>query len=502
MKQFFLPFFLLINFLHASSFQALYKSIPPNATSKYFAFYNLYPETFEGKQALEKGWKNLKIHLEKQSLTNIPSIDIHKIIDIISYGSTNNHKILSEQEIEFIKQISMQLPHKSLKGHKLYSEEEILALPENELDLARAIFVSKKASKQEIASYEATLDLMAIHILAKLPPNPSIPTIIETMNQFLFFDLRFRFPPQSTYAKDIDTYTFLSSVMDSRRGVCLGVSTLYLCLAQRLNIPLEIITPPGHIFIRYNNNNNIINIETTARGIHLPSEEYLSIETKALEKRTLKEVVGLIYMNEASIYWMKKKYNTAKELYEKAQPYLKNDYLLKMFLGYQYLFTNQKEKGKALLASIKDFIPPHHMSKDSIIEDYLSEKTGKEGIEAVYLSVDDNRESIIEKQKALKKIVKKHPYFRMGLFQLAITYLQLSQEKEAYSLLKKLHKMDSDNVIVNYYLAILSYKRYNFPAAKQYSELCAKILESHKHMPKAFISLVKEINRKIPLNLS
>ena len=77
----------------------------------------------------------------------------------------------------------------------------------------------------------------------------------------------FRFPPHSLYAKDIDVYTFLPSVLDSRRGVCLGVSILYLCLAQRLDLPLEAMTPPGHIYVRYGED---LNIETTARGIDVP----------------------------------------------------------------------------------------------------------------------------------------------------------------------------------------------------------------------------------------
>ena len=140
---------------------------------------------------------------------------------------------------------------------------------------------------------------------------------INTINWYLFDELRLRFPPHSLYSEEIDLYTFLPSVLDSRRGVCLGVSTLYLCLAQRLNLNLEIVTPPGHIFVRYNGGE--INIETTARGIHIPTEHYLSVHTRSLQERNIKEVVGLTFFNQASALWQAGKLKEAITAYERAQ---------------------------------------------------------------------------------------------------------------------------------------------------------------------------------------
>src|SRR5665647_1570782 len=105
---------------------------------------------------------------------------------------------------------------------------------------------------------------MALQILARLPPKASPQQKILKINELIFDEMRFRFPPHSLYAKDIDVYTFLPSVLDSHRGVCLGVSILYLCIAQRLDLNLEMITPPGHIYVRYRTTDQTINIETTA----------------------------------------------------------------------------------------------------------------------------------------------------------------------------------------------------------------------------------------------
>ena len=85
-----------------------------------------------------------------------------------------------------------------------------------------------------------------------------------------------------------------------------------------VDLKLEAITPPGHIYVRYvDPKGEIINIETTARGIDIPSEMYFSLETRKLQQRTIKEVVGLAFMNQAAVAWHKNETKTAIDLYER-----------------------------------------------------------------------------------------------------------------------------------------------------------------------------------------
>ena len=51
----FLPFFLCAT----SSLPGLYSSLDPTSVSQHFAFYELYPETPEGRQALKHAWELL-----------------------------------------------------------------------------------------------------------------------------------------------------------------------------------------------------------------------------------------------------------------------------------------------------------------------------------------------------------------------------------------------------------------------------------------------------------
>ena len=496
--------FLSFSFLFADispSIQGIYKSLDPHSLSQLFAFYELYPKTNEGKKALKKALKLLHAeNLQKKSFS-LPKIDIEFIISLINDKNLNEIQLQKEQ-LELIEELGKNLCNRKLKGHKVKEEKDLFSLAAEEIDIARAIFLSsigpKDNNQQKMRSYEAFLDLMALQVLARLNKDSTNIDKIQAINQFIFFEMHFRYPPRSLEAKEIDTFTFLPSVMDGRRGVCLGVSILYLCIAQRIGLPLEIATPPGHIFLRYKHNGEYINIETTARGIHLPTEIYLGIETHQLTKRNYKDVIGLSFMNLASVAWGKENFPQAVKLYEKALPYLPEDYMLKEFLGYNYLFCGRKKEGIRLLKEVKNHLPSFSVSKETIAQDYLNKKTDEEGIKAVFLSIDETRESIILKQKKIQDILKKFPHFRAGILQLANTYLQLSRSKEAQNILKTYEKIDPNEPIVNYYLSAISFERYDFPSAWKYLKKTEKLLQPFSHFPRGLQQLKISLKRKCP----
>lgn len=478
---------------------SLYKSLDQKSVIQHFAFYKLYPETSEGKEALKKAWRLLKQENVKDPLV-LPSLDINLMINLVNKEGSNLSENLDEEKLLFLESLGKNFKNRSLKGHQIWDIKETLNLNINEIDLARALFLEELEGQKDVSYkiryFEACLDLMALQILAKLNDNPTDLDKINAINDFIFYEKRFRFPPQSIHAKEIDTYTFLSSVMDSRRGVCLGVSILYLTLAQRLGVDLEIITPPGHIFIRYKEKNgNITNIETTARGVNYPSDVYLGLETKKLQQRNIKEVVALAFINQASVYWSNQKYETAVSLYKKAMKYMPDDKMLKFMLGLNLLFINEEKEAKELLSTLINFKSDFVTTKDNILEDFFNNKVDVESIKAIFLPVDETRTSIIEKQKSLKKIVEKYPKFRAGIFQLTNTYLQLGREKEAAIYLNKLYELDPHDIIVNYYLSVISYERLDYQNAWKFLKNTENLLEKENHYPKALKSYKEVLKR-------
>jgi tetratricopeptide (TPR) repeat protein len=326
-----------------------------------------------------------------------------------------------------------------------------------------------------------------------LPANASPEEKIIAMNTFIFNEMGFRFPPHSLYAKAVDLYTFLPSVLDSRRGVCLGVSILYLCIAQRLALPLEMITPPGHIYVRHCSNDKVINIETTARGMHLDSKEYLSINNRSLQKRTIKEVIGMAHFNQASVYWQTGDYEKALGAYQKAEPYMHGDPLLKELMGYILILTGDRERGEILLREIKDIIPDYAIVKNTMAEDYLVGRVDAKGIGVIFSKVDEDRQSILIKKEALEGTIERYPHFRSGILSLAITWLQLHRLGEALETLKRFLELDTSDPEVHYYLSVLYAQRRDYTNAWNHLQQAEIIVKRHGHAPEALTELRREL---------
>lgn len=436
----------------------------------------------------------------------LPSTFSQSLLSSIACPTPKTPLFLQEDQLKTIENLGQHLKNRSLKGYGIWDRKLLESLSAGEIDLARALFLSEMEqdtpeARLKVRSYEAHVDLMALQILARLSDNSTPKEKIRAINDYIFGEMRFRFPPHSLYAKDIDIYTLLPSVLDSRRGVCLGVSILYLCLAQRLDLPLEAITPPGHIYVRYVDpeTSEMINIETTARGIDMPSEVYLGIDTRRLPKRSLKEVIGLAFMNQASVGWHRKDFAATIKLYEMASHYLSSDdYLLNMFLGLNYLFAGHTKEGKALLKKIQGHHPDHMISGDTVSEDYLAGKTDSDAILAIYSEIDEKRSSILEKQKKLEEVAVKFPTFRQGLFHLAITHLQLGREKDALPLLERYILLDPNDPTANYYLAAIHYQRFNFVEAWKYLRQTEKIVFAQDHHPRALKDLRQDLQRSCP----
>jgi len=480
--------------------QALYHSLDPHSVSKHLAFYHLYPDTDQGIKARHRAYELLTAHHPNPPQAPfefpLPDLSIDRLVNLVNKEPFDAGPALSDSELDFIDRLANFLPNRHLPGHHLQEKEAIAKLPSNEIDLARALLVYEGVTPIEIKRYEASLDLMALQILATLPKDATARQKVDAISHFIFFEQGFRFPPHSLYAEDIDLYTFLPAVLDSRQGVCLGVSILYLCLAQRLDLNLEIITPPGHIFIRLEEDQ--LNIETTARGIHLPDETYLGVNTRHLQRRTLKEVVGLAFINQASVIWQKGDHNEVVRLYEVARIFLPHDPLLQMFYAYNLLFTGANEKGKALLKEIVSEPFNYAVTAESAPEDYLQGRVDLEGLKVLFERVDETRDSILAKQKKLQKILRKHPKFRDGWLHLAVTYLQLSRAKEARESLLGYHVLSDTSATVEYYLAQIALQRMDYRAAQSHLNQATRLTKSRSHNPKALKHLKRALHQVYP----
>jgi tetratricopeptide (TPR) repeat protein len=489
--------------LNASTARILYSSLDPQSIPQHLAFYELFPNSKEGEKALEHAWKLLSggRHSFKQStLTAFSPETLNGLINLVNKPADAETPLLTETELQMVDNLASRLPNRKLRGSSVRTEKEVLALPPDQVDLARGLFLTQLGEDkwETILSYEAMIDLMALQLLTKVSFGSSPQEKIQAISSLIFDEMGFRFPPHSLYAKDVDLYTFLPSVLDSRQGVCLGVSILYLCLAQRLDLTLEAITPPGHIYVRWKQGTEVRNIETTARGVHIDSEEYLGIETRELEQKNIKEVIGLAHINQASVYLHEARFSDARESYEKALPYLPDYILIKELLGYTYVFVGEEAKGRNLLEQVRGRIPAHSITPSSLVEDYLDGKVEASQIQILFRRVDDDRASIFNKKQDLEKSLANSPYFKDGWRALAITWLQLHREKEALKVLEHCHTLCPDDPTVEYYLAALLAGRMDYQKAWEHLKTCESLVHSRDHDPKGLKQLRKQLSMLYP----
>lgn len=514
MKRCFYQFLLTISILIASPhsitaaiseghLKMLFNGMDPTSVAQHLAFFSLYPTTKEGQNSLEISWKLLSqqssVPLQgnvMQSL-QVTQKQLGLLVDLVNRPPGSAATVLSDDTLRVLNYLSQSLAHRRLRGHNATTEEQVLLLPSEEIDLARGLLLSELGPDNLplILSYEALLDLMACQVRATLCYPASDFQKIEALNHFIFEEMHFRFPAHSLYSKDIDLYTFLPSVLDSRRGVCLGVSILYLCLAQRLDLPLEMITPPGHIYVRYRKNGKEINIETTARGIHLNSEEYLSLSTRSLQLRNIKEVIGMAHMNQAAVHWGKEDYNATLNCYKKAKPYLEGDPLLQELMAYAQILSGNVDEGTQMLKSLPKDLPDHLVIKDTMAEDFLLGNVDVDGIKTVFQTVDEKRESVLQKRDRLQKVVERCPKFRHGWFSLAITWLQLNRYKEAVEVLTRFQRLDPSDPTAEYYLAVLHAERWNYPKAWIHLENAERIVAARDYYPRQLKELKRELKK-------
>jgi len=143
--------------------------------------------------------------------------------------------------------------------------------------------------------------------------------VISALNRILFVEEGFIY---DCVAGNPDNY-LLHRVIARRRGNCLGLTALYLLLAERLSLPLHIVYVPSHCFVRYEDAGARINIETGEKGAEWEDERYLrefQLTRKWPYMRSLgrKEMIAVYLKSLGAAYSRKGREDHALRLYREA----------------------------------------------------------------------------------------------------------------------------------------------------------------------------------------
>lgn len=485
--------------------KATLATIPKTSLRKLLFFASLYPNTDEGKIALREAFEAFSRDPYKESLSFSPlfaqSATLLATLSEPTLFTKTKTPELSEETLQCVENLGKHLPHKALRGHTAQSLEEVEQLESHEIDLARALLLlEKEISPQNnvpISSIEASLDLLALSVLARVPLEAEPAMKIRELNHVLFDELALRFPPQSEVEAKVQQFSELSTVLFSRRGVCLGASTLYLCLAQRIGLSLSIFTPPGHIFVGHKGASALRAIETTARGIDVPVEEYLGVSLRSLPERSLKEVIGMVAFNRAALAISKKEWEKALSFYTTASRF-ESDEELSLMIGMTELILGKKRVAQKVAKEALQNPSSHRVEHDLLLLDMSRGFLSKESAEAILETTDADPEHLREHIKKLQDSLKRDPKSFSLPLHLAHSFFASGKPGEALLYLECLASHEEAPASVHFFLAELYENRLNIPAAWKEAKKAFHLARAQGFVPKALQRFILSLHAASP----
>jgi len=156
---------------------------------------------------------------------------------------------------------------------------DVKVLNEDDIDLAAEALRAAKELRPglDVGAYRARLDAL----VQRLTVTGETPRERVASLASLLFE-REGFAPGEPHTLD--------TVLDGKKGNCLGLSLLYLCAARRAKVPVQLVTAPKHVFLRCDDAKRPFFIEATKGGAIHDSTDYL---VGHLGKQQLGELGGI-----------------------------------------------------------------------------------------------------------------------------------------------------------------------------------------------------------------
>lgn len=143
--------------------------------------------------------------------------------------------------------------------------------------------------------------------------------IVGIFRRVLLEEERFTYDKSSA---DPGNY-LLESVLARRKGNCLGLSLLYLALADRLGVPFSGVYVPSHCFVRYEGSGVRVNVEFADGGASWEDARYrqefrIQAARPYLRSLSTAEVLGVFLKTVGAGYSRKGREEDALRLYDEA----------------------------------------------------------------------------------------------------------------------------------------------------------------------------------------
>ena len=189
------------------------------------------------------------------------------------------------------------------------------------INLARAalLMAGYLGQTSEVVSYLNRLDAMAQTAQLAVESADTDLEIIKSLNRYLFNELNF-------YGNSADYYhpnnSFLNKVLDTKTGIPISLSVVYMEVGWRLGLPLWGIGMPGHFIVGYGTSTNPIYIDVFDEGrilseddclniCKIPSANRVDFRAQYLKPAARKDILFRMLLNLKQIYVRRENWESA-----------------------------------------------------------------------------------------------------------------------------------------------------------------------------------------------
>jgi regulator of sirC expression with transglutaminase-like and TPR domain len=160
--------------------------------------------------------------------------------------------------------------------------DELMHDPEDGFRLTEAalLLALDEYPQLQVGSYLQRLDAMVEQASTRLGVTPSMQEALFELNRVLFKEEGFRGNTDDYYDP---RNSYLNEVLDRKLGIPITLSIIYMDVGERLGLPLEGVSFPGHFLVKCKVADGIIVIDPFFSGAFLTEQELL---------RRIEEVYG------------------------------------------------------------------------------------------------------------------------------------------------------------------------------------------------------------------
>ncbi|MEP6600878.1 MAG: transglutaminase-like domain-containing protein [Nitrospirota bacterium] len=200
-------------------------------------------------------------------MVQVPETQIRALIRLLS---DDDHRVaqtitgklveIGDRAIPMLREAEIEQPEmaerirlvlEDIHGQRLEGEfHELSAADDDNLDLeAGAILIARSAYPElDPARCGAIMDAMASEIAERLGQKASGEEAVKTINRYLFVEQGFSGNTIQYY--DVEN-SYLNKVLERKTGIPISLSTVYLLIGKRLNLPVYGVGMPGHFLVKY-----------------------------------------------------------------------------------------------------------------------------------------------------------------------------------------------------------------------------------------------------------